>query len=165
MVVPIRDTRNKFFSTLASSIYNSNMALVLNNIDMDNNCVVSNIIFNNSNRNDKVRGHTLMPSTVSSRSVLSSSSNKSEELYSDRMQRESNKMVQDKPTTTSDSFQLEYTTSERQNLNVSKTADTPPNMRIKCAHNAVPTHVNSTTDNNNDAINIQLNYDVNQALD
>ena len=164
MVVPIRDTRNKFFSTLASNIYNSNMALVFNNVDMADDCVVSNIIFNNSNRNDKVRGCTFTPSAVSSRSVSSSSSNKSKELYSDCIQRESNKMVQDEPTTISDNLQLEYTTSERQTLNVSKVADTSPNMRIECIHNATPTYVNSTMDNNNDAINIQLNYDVNQAL-
>jgi len=89
------------------------MALVLNDVDMANDCVISNIIFNNSNRNDEVRGRTLAPSTVSSRSVSSSSSNKSEELYSDWMQRESNKMVQNKPTTISDSLQLECTTPKR----------------------------------------------------
>jgi len=89
------------------------MALVLDNVDMANDCVISNIIFNNSNRNDKVRGRTLASSTVSSRSVSSSSSNKSEELYSDWMQRESNKMVQNKPTTISDSLQLECTTPKR----------------------------------------------------
>jgi len=165
MVVPIRDTRNKFFSTLASNIYNSNIALVFNNVDMADDCVVSNIIFNNSNRNDKVRGCTLTPSAVSSRSVLSSSSNKNKKLYLDCMQRESNKMVQDEPTTTSDNLQLEYATSERQTLNVSKMADISPNMRIEYVHNAALTYVNSTTDNNNDTINIQLNYDVNQALD
>jgi len=102
--VPIRDTRNKFFSTSASNIYNSNMALVLDNIDMADDCVVSNIIFNNGDRNDEVRGHTLAPSIVSSRSVLSFSSNKSGKLYLNRMQRESDKIVQDKPTATSDSL-------------------------------------------------------------
>jgi len=81
------------------------------------------------------------------------------------MQRESNKMVQDKPTVISDSLQLEHTIPERQNLNVSKVANTSPNMRIEHVHDAAPTHVNATTDNNNDTINIQLNYNVNQALD
>ena len=61
------------------------MALVLNDVDIADDCVISNIIFNNGNRNDEVRGHTLAPSIVSSRSVLSSSSNKSEELYLDQM--------------------------------------------------------------------------------
>jgi len=144
MVVPIKDTRNKFFSTSASNIYNLNIALVLNNIDMADDYVVSNIIFNNSNRNDKIRGCTLAPSTVSSRSILSSSSNKSKELYSDWKQRESNKMVQDEP----------IIISERQNLNVSKLANTLPNMRIEHVYNVAPTCINSTIDNTNDVINI-----------
>jgi len=38
-------------------------------------------------------------------------------------------------------------------------------MRIKYVHNAALTHVNSTMNNNNDIINIQLSYNVNQALD
>jgi len=50
-------------------------------------------------------------------------------------------------------------------MNISKAADIPPNMRIEHIHNAVPTCVNSTMDNNNNVINIQLNYDINQALD
>jgi len=61
------------------------MALVLDNIDMIDDYVVSNIIFNNSDSNNEVRGYTFIPSTVSSRSVLNSSSNKSEKLYLDRM--------------------------------------------------------------------------------
>ena len=81
------------------------------------------------------------------------------------MQRESDKMVQNEPTVTSDSLQLEYTTPERQNLNISKIADTSPNMRIEYMHNTAPTYVNFIMDNNNDVINIQLNYNVNQALD
>jgi len=61
------------------------MALVLDNIDMIDDYVVSNIIFDNSDSNNEVRGYTFIPSTVSSRSVLSSFSNKSEKLYLDRM--------------------------------------------------------------------------------
>jgi len=59
------------------------MASVLNDVDIADDCVVSNIIFNNSNRNDEVKDHTLAPSTVSSRSILSFFSNKSKELYLD----------------------------------------------------------------------------------
>ena len=61
------------------------MALVLDNIDMIDDYVVSNIIFDNSDSNNEVRDYTFIPSTVSSRSVLNSSSNKSEKLYLDRM--------------------------------------------------------------------------------
>ena len=112
-----------------------------------------------------MRGHTLVPSANSSRSVLSSSSNKSEELYLDRMQRESNKMNQNEPVATSDSIQLEYMTLERQNHSVSKAVDTPSNMRMKHMQNIAPSLVNNIAENNNDIINIQLNYDINWALD
>ena len=79
------------------------MALILN-IDMIDNSVVNNIIYSDSNKNDEVRGRTLVPSANSFRSVLSSFSNKSKELYSDWMQRESDKMDQDEPVASSDSF-------------------------------------------------------------
>jgi len=135
-------------------MYNSNITLVLNDVDIADDYVVSNTIFKNSDRNDKMKDYTLVPSTVSSRSISSSSSNKSKNFYSDWMQRKNNKMVQDKSTAIFDSFQLEYTIPERQNLNISKVADTPPNMNIKHVHNAAPTYVNSTIDNINDVINI-----------
>jgi len=160
MVAPIRDTRNKFFSTSASNISNSNIASVFN-IDMIDDPIVNSTIYNDSDKNNEVRGHTLVPSANSSRSVLSSSSNKSEELYSDQMQRESKKMDQDEPVATSDSIQLEYMTLERQNHSVSKTVDTPSNMRTKHVQNIAPFLVNNTVENNNNIINIQLNYDIN----
>ena len=82
MVVLIRDTRNKFFYTLAFNTSNSNMASVLN-VDIVDDSVVNNIIFNNSDNNDEMRGYTLTPSANSSRSISSFSPNKSKELYSD----------------------------------------------------------------------------------
>ena len=158
MIVPIRNTKNK---SSASNSSNSNMAPVINDIDMVDNCVANNIIFNSSDRNDEVKGRTFVPSAISSRSVLSSFSNKSEELYSVWMQRESNNMVQDKPTATFNSIQLKYVSQSVQNPNVSKTTNISLNMRIECGHNVVPTHVNTTTDSNSDIFNIQLNYNVN----
>ena len=65
------------------------MALVFD-IDIANDSVVSNIIYSNSNSNDKMRGHILAPSTNSFRSVSSSSSNKSKEEYLARVRKESN---------------------------------------------------------------------------
>ena len=111
-----------------------------------------------------MRGHTFAPSKVSSRFISSSYSNKSEELYLDWIQKESDKMVQDEPAATSDSVQLEYAIPKVQYLNVSKVANTLSNMRTKHIYNVAPTCSNSTMDNSNDIINIQLNYDVNQAL-
>ena len=129
------------------------------------NNVVNNIIFNGSDKNDEMRGHTLAPSATNFCSVLCSSSNKSEELYTDQMQRESNSMVQNEPTVSTDSIQLEYAIQEVQNPIISKTANILLNMRTVYGHNIAPTRVNSTTVNNYDIINVQLNYDINRPLD
>ena len=106
------------------------MALVFD-IDMIDDPIVNSIIYNNSDKNNEVRGCTLAPSANSSRSVSSFFSNKSEKLYSDWIQRESNKIDQDEPVAISDSIQLEYTILKRQNYSVSKIVDIPSNMRMK----------------------------------
>lgn len=170
MIAPIKNIRNKFSSTLAFNNYDSNMALDMNNVDMIDDYVVNNVIFLNSDNNDKMRGCTLALSTTSSCSVLYFCSNKSEKLYMDQMWRESDSMVQDKPTALSDSIQLKYATQEVQNPIISKVANTPPNTRTICRHNITSTYVNSivvnpTAINNSDIINIQLNYNINQPLD
>ena len=165
MVAPIRDTRNKFFSTSASNSNNSNMASVYNDVDMVDDYVVNKIIFNTSNSNIEVRGCMLVPSATSYRFISISFSNKSEELYSDHIQRESDRMVQNEPVTTADSFQLEYAAQDRQNQNVSKVANLPSNMKNEHVVNVALTHINPTVANFNNVFNIQLNYDVNQALD
>ena len=74
-------------------------------------------------------------------------------------------MVQDKSVTLSNSFQLEYVTSERQNQNISKAADTLSNTRTKHIYNVTTTYINTIAENSNNIINIQLNYDINWALD
>jgi len=56
------------------------MASSMDNIDMNDDFVVNTIIHNNY---DKMRGHTLMPSANSSHSVLYSSSNMSEKVYTE----------------------------------------------------------------------------------
>ena len=89
------------------------------------------------------------------------------------MQRKSDRIVQDEPTTLSDSIQLEYVTQEVQNPIISKVAEPPPNIRTEYRHNIASTCVNTTvvkptmvtTANNPNIINIQLNYDINQPLD
>ena len=74
-------------------------------------------------------------------------------------------MDQDNPVAPSDSIQLKYTTPKRQASHVSKAADTPSNMRKQHEQNVAPALNNRTADNNSKVFNIQLNYDVNQALD
>jgi len=89
------------------------------------------------------------------------------------MQRESDRMVQDEPTASSNSIQLEYMAQEVQNPIINKVAEPPSNMRTECEHNIASTHVNITmvkltmvtTAKNPNVINIQLNYNINQLLD
>ena len=146
------------------------MASDMDNVDKIDNYVVNSIIYNNYNSNNEVRGCTLIPSANSFYSILYSFSNKSKKLYMDQIQRESNSMVQNKPTVSSDSIQLKYKTQEVQNPTISKIANTTPNMRTQRRHNAAPTYVNPAAAiipmvNNSDIINIQLNYDINWLLD
>jgi len=80
------------------------MVLGMVDVEMVDDCVINSIIYDNCNSYNKVRGCTLVLRTNSSCSVSCSSSNKSEELYMDQIQRESDSMVQDEPTTSSDSI-------------------------------------------------------------
>jgi len=85
------------------------MSLVFN-VDIVDNSVVNTIIYSNNNSNEEVRGCALVPSASNSRSILVSSSNKSKEEYTTKVQRESDNINQDDPVTMSDSIQLEYAT-------------------------------------------------------
>ena len=163
MVVPIRDIGNILFHSSAFNTNASNMASVFN-IDMADDSVIGNITFSNSDRKDKVRGCSSASSMPSSRS-LSSSSDKSNKVYLIRVQYKSDNMDQDDPVTPSNSPQLKYVTPNRQESCISKVADTPSNMRKQCGQNIAPTINNNTMANNGEVINIQLNYDIDQALD
>ena len=78
MVVPIRDIENILFHSSAFTTSASNMALVFN-IDMANDSVVSNIIYNDSDKKDEVRGCSSASSMHSSRSSLIFSDKSTEE--------------------------------------------------------------------------------------
>jgi len=71
-------------------------------------------------------------------------------------------MVEDEPVNSLGSFSLEYATQEGQNNQVSKVADTTPNMREQHIP-AVGPVLNHLPSKN--IVNIQLNYDPDQALD
>ena len=78
MVVPIRDIRNILFYSSAFTTSASNMTSVFN-IDMADNSIVNNIIYNNSNKKDKMRGCSSVSSIHSSRSLLVFSDKSTEE--------------------------------------------------------------------------------------
>lgn len=164
MGAPIRDTRNILFQTSASTIMASNMASGFDDIDMIDDPIVNPIIFNNGDENNRVRGRSIAHSAPSSRSS-SSSSDKSVEEYVARVQRESDSMDQDNPAVLTDSPQIEYEPPREKDACVIKAADSNSNMRKQCGQSIALALNNSTAEDNGNVFNVQLNYDVNQALD
>ena len=112
---------------------------------------------------DEVRDHSLTSSIHHPR-TLSLSSSECDKDYVTRIQRESNKMVKDDLIIPSDSSQLEYATSKSQGNQVSKVADLTLNTRQQHIEN-VGSALNNNLTNDSNVFNMQLNYDINQALD
>ena len=79
MGVPIRDTRNILFHFSALTTSASNMASGFD-INMTNDSIITDIIYNDSDKKNKVRGHSFVSIMPNSRSLLSSS-DKSTEKY------------------------------------------------------------------------------------
>ena len=74
-------------------------------------------------------------------------------------------MDKDDPVVPSDSPQLKYTTPKSQGSQASKVADFPSNIRKQHSQNDASALKNINVANNNNVFNIQLNYDIDQALD
>ena len=116
----------------------------------------------NCNNYNEVRGCILASSTHHSRTPSLSSSN-SEENYLMRVQRESNRIVKDDPVSSTDSPQLYYVTTKNKDDEASKVAEPSMNSRQQYVENIGPALNNNPVENDN-MFNIQLNYDINQAL-
>ena len=162
MVVPIRDLGNKFFSALTTHSKTSNMTL---SDDVDMAVDIGNTLFNNYC--DEVRGQSMSSDKQGTRTP-SMSSSKCNEEYMTRVQRESDRIVEDNYVIALDSPQLEYTISKTQSNCVSKATDYTTNMRQQCAKHEIPAlnnNINNADSSNSNVINIQLNYNINQALD
>jgi len=154
MVVPIRDIKNK--SSFTSTFHTITLSMgQTNNTDIVIDPV--NDLFKNICDNfDEVRGHSLVSSTHYP---------KTPSLFlSDRVQRKSDKMVENDLVVPSDSLQLDYVTPKSQGNQVSKAADLTSNTRQQYVENVGPALNNNSTDNSN-RFNMQLNYNINQALD
>ena len=112
MVVPIRDLGNiasftsTFHSTTNIMASNDDINLVVDPLD--------NLFENISDNFDEVRGRSLELSVHHPRTPSMSSSDCDED-YAERMQRESDRVVEDDPVATSNSVQLEYATPKSQN--------------------------------------------------
>ena len=114
-------------------------------------------LFDIGDNYDEVRGRSLEMSAHKPRSS-SISSSKCDEEYHIQVKRESDRMVEDEPVNSIGSICIKYATQEGQNNQVSKVADSTSNTRQQC----VPT-VNLPLTSL--MVNIQLNYDSDQALD
>ena len=73
-------------------------------------------------------------------------------------------MAEDDSVVMSNSSQLKYMTPKSQNKHVSKVADTHNNLRQQHVANENPV-LNTNSSSENNVVNIQLNYDINQTLD
>jgi len=165
MVVPNRDTGNITFHTSTFQTIAKNMASELD-IDMANRFYVDNIIFGDSGEREQVRGYSLTSSNTRNRSNISSIKlDSGDKFYYNKVQQESDNMVEDEPIIMLDSSQLKYTTSPRKTPGISKMANVNPNMRQKCGRNITPISSQNIMNNNEDVFNIQLNYNINQVTD
>jgi len=157
MVVPIRKLGN-ITQTPAIMSFNSFNLASEDNIDMVTDPL--GIMFNLNNNLDEVRGCSLDASAYRPRSP-SLSSSENEEEYHICVQHESDRINEDEPVNSLGSVNLEYTT-QSQNHQVSKAADSPSNMRLQCAPTAGSTLNQPHSEN---MINVHLNYNPDNALD
>jgi len=85
-----------------------------------------------------------------------------EKDYATRLEKQNDRMDKDKPITLSSSVKLEYVTPSSQNGQVSKAANVTNASCQQHVSNSVPA-LNQPDGSN--VVNIQLNYDINQALE
>ena len=109
MVVPIRDFGNITSPTAAICPTTSNMS-PNNNMNMIVN-LANDFFEKNCDIHDEVRGHSLVHSVHCPRTP-SLSSSECDENYATRVQRESNRIVEDNTIAPSDSPLLEYAASK-----------------------------------------------------
>jgi len=153
-----REFRNIILSASTTHSTTNNMASS-NDIDMDVNPLDN--LFDIGNNFDEVRGHLLILSTHKPKFSLLSLSD-CEEEYHIRVKRECDRMNENDPVTSAGSIQIEYTIQEDQNGQVSKAANNTNNVCQQHVSNEDPA-LNQPSGNN--VFNIQLNYNIDQALD
>ena len=161
MVVPIRDLGNIAFDTHTSHSPMTEIAL-------NEDCYMANSVYNRmfkqiGNLNvDKVRDHSLDASAYRPRSP-SMSSTEDKKKYHVQVKKVSNRMDKDEPVILSNStIQLEYETPRSQHSQTSKATRVTNAMCQQCVLNKI-TALNQPAGNN--VVNIQLSYDINQALE
>jgi len=158
MVVPIRKLVNITHSTTA-------MANISNNStpNSDINMVIDpkDNIFDIGNTFEERRSHSLLFSIHKPRSPSISSSECFED-YHIHVKRDSNRMDEDEPVGSIGSIKVEYASQGGQNVQVSKATDTTNDTVQQCVLSEDPA-LNLTSGNN--LFNINLNYNIDKALD
>jgi len=153
MVVPIRDSGNKFFSNSATTMFTTRMSIAqFGNMDVDN------VHRGGPDNFDDVRGLTKCPANDSSLVIMSVTNGSVD--YAEYMKRNNNFV--DKVIKPIDSSQLLCIMNNNQKIQISRMAKLLTNIR--------PQHVNNeelfcSNHKNNNIFNIQLNYNINQARD
>jgi len=158
MVAPIRELGNITLSTSASHSTTNDMTPI-----QDNGIVVD--LFDNllgiGDKFDEMRGCSLALSAHRSRSP-SMSLSECNKKYHVHVKRDSDRMEENEPVISVGSIQVEYTSQKGRNGQVSKVADNTNNTHHQHVSNKDP--VLSLPSSNN-VFNIQLSYDIDQALD
>ena len=131
---------------------NSNIDIVVDSLDN---------LYNIGNGFKEGRGHSLSLSMHKPRS-LSISSSKCSEEYHICVKRESNRMNEDEPVTFIGNIKVEYVSQRGQKDQVSKVTDITNKMLQQHVSSKNPA---SSLTTGTTMFNIQLNYDINQALD
>ena len=156
MVASIRDSENKFFNKSATSTTTTRMSFAhFGNMDIDD------VHDGGLDNFDDVRGLTIYlskpPSSTDKMSVIEGSVD-----YTGKMERQNNNLDEDKVQEPIDSSQLSYVTQKSQDNKSSGVANLSTNIESQHVNNVEHTH-NNQDDNN--MFNIQLNYNINQAID
>jgi len=158
MVVPIRELVNiTHFTTTMANISNN----LTSNSDINMVIDPEDNIYDIGDGFKKGRGRSLSLSMHKHRSPSISSSECSED-YHVHVKRDSNRMDENEPVGSISSIKVEYVFQRGQKDQISKAADTTNDTLQQC----VPSEdlvLNSTPGNS--MFNINLNYNINQALD
>ena len=158
MVVPTRELVNITLSPTAIANISNNLTS-----NSDINIVVDSLdnLYDIGNGFKKGRGCSLSLSIHKPRSLSISLSEYSKE-YHICVKRKGNRMDKDKSVTSIGSIKVEYAFQEGQKDQVSKVTDITNNMLQQHVLSEDPASSSTTS---NSMFNIQLNYNINQALD
>ena len=128
-------------------------------VDMD----IDDFNVSNSDNYDDVRGWMMSSNKTTSRMVSMSSSEASEE-YTSRMEHLNNLPDDEEIREPIGSSQLFYVEGGGEGNPVSKAADSSTSKEQQCVNNEIPA-LSRATNSNEHGFNVQIPYDVNQALD